>query len=94
MLGEVLHRGSGEVGASQRELEQAAQSGCGYSIPRGVQGQVGWDPGPDLEALVALPVAGGWELGNTSGPFQYKQFCNSMFLRSYDKEILRLRCQS
>lgn len=38
------------LGASQRELEQAAQSGCGYSILRGVQGQVGWDPGPDLEA--------------------------------------------
>ena len=48
MLGEVLHRESGEV------LEQAAQSGCGYSIPGGVQGQVVWGPGqpgpvPDLE---------------------------------------------
>jgi len=35
-------------------LEQAAQRGCGYSVPGGVQGQVGWGPGqpdlvPDLE---------------------------------------------
>ena len=55
MLGEVLHRESGEV------LEQAAQSGCGYSIPGGVQGQAGWGPGqpalvPDLE--VSWPACG------------------------------------
>ena len=35
-------------------LEQAAQSSCGYSAPRGAQEQVGWGPGqpglvPDLE---------------------------------------------
>jgi len=35
-------------------LEQAAQRGCGCSVPRGVQGQVGLRPGqvglvPDLE---------------------------------------------
>ena len=46
--GEVLHRESGEVQA------QAAQRGCGCSVPGGVQGQVGWGPGqpalvPDLE---------------------------------------------
>jgi len=51
----VLHRGSGEV------LEQAAQRGCGYPVPGGVQGQVGWDPGqpglvPDLE--VGGPACG------------------------------------
>ena len=48
MLGEVFYRESGEA------LERAAQRGCGCSIPRGVQGQVGWGPGkpglvPDLE---------------------------------------------
>jgi len=26
-------------------LAQAAQTGCGCSIPGGVQGQVGWGPG-------------------------------------------------
>ena len=43
-------------------LEQANQRGCEYPIPGGVQDQVGWGPGqhdlvPDLEGLVALPVA-------------------------------------
>jgi len=43
-----MNKESGEV------LEQAAQRGCGCSIPGGVQGQVGWGPGqlglaPDLE---------------------------------------------
>jgi len=33
--GEILYQKSGEV------LEQAAQRGCGCSIPGGVQGQVG-----------------------------------------------------
>ena len=44
-------------------LEQAAQRGCGCSVPGGVQGQVRWGPGqPGLVLdLVAgsLPVAGG-----------------------------------
>ena len=26
-------------------LEQAAQIGCGYPVPGGVQGQIGWGPG-------------------------------------------------
>ena len=48
MSTEVLYRESGEV------LAQAAQRVCGCSVPGGVQGQVGWDPGhpglvPDLE---------------------------------------------
>ena len=38
-VGEVLYRESGEV------MEQAAQRGCGCSIPGGVQDQVGWGPG-------------------------------------------------
>jgi len=38
-VGEVLHRENGEV------LEQAAQRGCGCSVPAGVQDQVGWGPG-------------------------------------------------
>ena len=51
----VLHRQSGEV------LAQAAQRGCGYPIPGGVQGQGGWGPGqpgvvPDLE--VGVPACG------------------------------------
>ena len=30
-------------------LEQIAQGGCGYPIPGGIQGQVGWGPGqPNL----------------------------------------------
>ena len=52
----MLHRRGGEV------LEQAAQRGCGCSVPGGVQGQVGWSPGlpglvPDLE--VGGPACGG-----------------------------------
>ena len=48
ILGDVLHRESGEV------LEQAAQRDSGFSVPGGVQGQVGWGPGqlglvPDME---------------------------------------------
>ena len=39
MLGGSSLQESGEV------LEQAAQRGCGCSIPGGVQGQVGWSPG-------------------------------------------------
>jgi len=39
MSGEVLYRESGEV------LEQAAQRGCGCSIPEGVQDYIGWGPG-------------------------------------------------
>ena len=34
--GEVLYQEGGEV------LAQAAQRGCGYPIPGGVQGLVGW----------------------------------------------------
>ena len=36
--GEVLYYESG------KELEQAAQRGCGCPVPGGVQGQVGWGP--------------------------------------------------
>ena len=46
-------------------LEQAAQGGCGWPIPGGIQSQVGWDLGqPDLELDLAvgnLPVAGSLE---------------------------------
>ena len=48
MSGGKFFTESGEV------LAQAAQGGCGCSIPGGVQDQVGWGPGqpglvPDLE---------------------------------------------
>ena len=39
MSGEVLYRDTVEV------LEQAAQRGCGLSVPGGAQDQVGWGPG-------------------------------------------------
>ncbi|XP_032302640.1 uncharacterized protein LOC116653889 [Coturnix japonica] len=45
-----------------RVLEQAAQGGCGCSVPGGVHGRVGWGPGhPDLVkrgSLVTLPGRG------------------------------------
>jgi len=44
-------------------LEQAAQRDCGYPIPEGVQGQVGWGPGqPGLVLHVEVdgPAWGGW----------------------------------
>ena len=55
MSGEVLYQESGEV------LEWAAQGGCGYPIPGGVQGQVGWgsgQPGLVLNVEVAGPACG------------------------------------
>ena len=39
MSGGILHRESGEV------LVQAAQRGCGCSVPGGVQDQTEWGPG-------------------------------------------------
>ena len=46
MSGELFFtRGGGEA------LEWAAQRSCGFPIPGGVQGQLGWGPGqPDLVA--------------------------------------------
>ena len=44
---------SGEV------LEQAAQKGCGCSIPGGVQGRAGWGPGQPPEMEVGGPAWGG-----------------------------------
>ena len=64
--GEVLHRESGEV------LEQAAQRGCGCSIPGHVQGQVGWGPGqpgllPDVEVGSPATNKGGVGTSRSSG---------------------------
>jgi len=53
--GKFFHRESGEV------LEQAAQRDRGCSIPQGVQGQVGWDPGQPglvLNLAVSNPACG------------------------------------
>ena len=47
---------SGEV------LAQAAQRGCGYPVPGGVQGEVGWGPGQPglvLNVEVGGPACGG-----------------------------------
>jgi len=58
-------------------LEQAAQRGCGYPIPGGVQGQVGalgnliWYL---IWWLAALPVAGGLEPLDPQSLFQPKPF--------------------
>ena len=38
-------------------LEQAAQRGCGCSIPGGVKGQVGWGPG-QLGLVLNMEVGG------------------------------------
>jgi len=45
-------------------LEQPAQRGCGYPIPGGVQGQVGWGPGQtDLVLNVKVGCSAcGWEV--------------------------------
>mgnify|MGYP001853258639 FL=1 len=56
-VGEFLYRANGEV------LAQAAQRGCGCSIPGDVQGQVRWgpgQPGPVLNVEVGGPACGGW----------------------------------
>ena len=58
-VGEVLYKESGEV------LEQAAQRGCGYPDPGGVQGQVGWGPG--LPGLVLNVGVGGPACGRGVG---------------------------
>ena len=51
--GEVLYYESGEV------LAQAAQRGCGCTVPGGVQGLVGWDPAqPGLVLMVGGPAYG------------------------------------
>ena len=61
-----------------KQLEQAAQRGCGCPIPESVQDQVGWSPGqpglgPDLE--VGGPACGrGLELDDPQGPFQPRPF--------------------
>ena len=42
-------------------LEQAAQRGCGCSVPGGVQGQIEWDPGQPglvLNGEVGGPACG------------------------------------
>jgi len=66
-------------------LEQAAQRGCGCSIPRVVQDQVGWGPGqPDLipHLEVGGPACGRevgrLELDNPWSPFQLKPFYDSI----------------
>jgi len=41
----------------------------------GALGSLGWY---EMGRLVALPVAGGLELNDPSGPFQPKPFCDSM----------------
>ena len=64
-------------------LEQAIQRVCGYSVPGGVQDQIGWGPGqsglvPDLE--VSGPACGKLELDDTWGPFQPKPLFDSAIL--------------
>jgi len=73
--GEVLYRESGEI------LEQAAQRGCGCSVPKGAQDQVGWGPGqsglvPDLDAFGSA-CGRGLELDN---PYSSLLFYYSMIL--------------
>ena len=69
---------------SGEALEQAAQRGCGCSIPGGVQGQVGW--GPEQPGLVPGLEVGGpacgkeLKLNDPRGPFQPKPFYGSMIL--------------
>ena len=77
MLGEVLCYESGKV------LKQAAQRGCGCSIPGNVQFQVGWDPGqpglvPDLE--VGGPACGRRIGTQRSFQFQPKPLYHPMIL--------------
>jgi len=68
-------------------LEQAAQRGCGYSIPGCVLGQVGWGPGQSGLVLdlmpVTLPMAGELELDDPYGPFQPKSFYDTMIPLSF-----------
>jgi len=62
-------------------LAQAAQTGCGFSIPGGVPHQVRWGPGQPglvLDLEVGRPACGrGLELDDPWGPFQPKPFCDS-----------------
>jgi len=81
MSGGSFYRESGEV------LAQAAQRGCGHSVPGGVQGQAGWGPGPPgpvPEMEVGGPACGGgWELDDPWCPFQPKP--------SYDSKVQNIR---
>ena len=43
-------------------LAQIAQRSCGYSIPGGVQGQVGWGMDSLMLCVAALSIAGKLEL--------------------------------
>ena len=41
-------------------LAQAAQKGCQFCIPGGIQGRVRWDPGQTDLVGGNQPTAGGW----------------------------------
>jgi len=65
---------------SDEVLDQAAQRGCGCSVPGGVQDQVGWGPGQHglVWRLVAqLLWQGGWNLilGVPSNPSHSMILC-------------------
>ena len=93
----IAHRNQGKFRSIPRKdsgevLAQAAQRGCGCSIPGGVQGQGGWGPGqpgvgPDQE--VGGPVCDrGLELDDPWGPFQAKRFYDSMKSKTQHFAIL------
>jgi len=75
-------------------MEQAAQRGCGCSVPGGVQGQVGWGPGqpglvPDLE-VGGSACGRGLEPDDHWGPVQPKPFYDSMTAQDHIPLCLKI----
>lgn len=60
--GDIFYAEGGEV------LEQVAKRSTGYSIPCGIQAQVGWGPGQLTRWGATLPVAEGLEWAKIRSP--------------------------
>ena len=66
-------------------MEQVAQRGCGWPVPGGVQGQVGWGRGqPGLvNGEVGGPAwQGGWRFMILEVPSNPRPFCDSVYIFS------------
>ena len=61
-----------------RALEQAAQGGCGVSLPGDIQDPPG--QGPVQPAVGDPALAGGLDWMTHRGPFQPRTFCDSVIL--------------
>lgn len=63
-----------------KALVQVAQRGSGNSVPGGTEGQARWGSGqPDVTVLF---IARELDWTTFKGPFQLKQFCDSLILNT------------